>query len=365
MVFNNCQIRSRLGCSSQKRFRKLKKSMAVTKELTKKPTTKEIENQNTKSFLVSSKLWVFIVVSAYFVYSTYVLLKSLNFSGDLIVNYATYLNLLEVPWWATLFYASELGGTIGGILRSIGSGFALYSALHYLKKGNLAFPKIKQTVVAALLFEAGFYLFLIPTVILGFAYPLTNGTLWYFEVTPVPEVFFVAGVACLALVAVIPFVLIKLSTKIIQGSSKQEIVKWSLIVGVSYLFVVFWFDALMQWVGMVASFGSNLLFDPLNFAGFLFSAVGLFLIASFALVSVFPVIKKKTSTLRIRRVGLVMVLFGSYFVFGILIYFLAGGFAERPFAWYEIIVPHNSYLWCVVFLFTGIPFLKKQPTDNI
>ena len=344
---------------------KLKKSMVVAKELTKKPTTKEIKNPNAKSFLVSAKLWVFIVVSAYFVYSNYMLLRSLTFSNDLIVNYATYLNLLEVPWWTTLFYASELGGTIGGILRSIGSGFALYLALHYLKKGNIAFPKIKQTVVAALLLEAGFYLFLIPTVILGFAYPLTNGTLWYFEVTPVPEVFFVAGVACLALVAVIPFVLIKLSTKIIQGSSKQEIVKWSLIVGVSYLFVVFWFDALMQWVGMVASFGSNLLFDPLNFAGFLFSAVGLFLIASLALASVFPVIKKKTSTLRIRRVGLVMVLFGSYFVFGILIYFLAGGFAERPFAWYEIIVPHNSYLWCVVFLFTGIPFLKKQTPDNI
>lgn len=337
----------------------MENNITVTKDLTKNPSKITIKSQHNESFLLSAKFWVFIIASSYFVYSQYMLVRSLTFSSDLILNYATYLNLLEVPWWTTLFYASELGGTIGGILRSIGSVFAVYSALVFLKRGDAVFSKIKRAVVASLLFEAGFYLFLIPTVILGFVYPLTNGSFWYFEVTPVPEVFYVAGVACFALVMVLPLVLVKLSLKLIRNSSNQEVAKWSVLVGLSYLFVVFWFDALMQWVGMVASFGSNLLLDPLNFLGFFFSVIGLFLVASFATVSVFPVIMKRSTTLRIRRVGVVMVLFGSYFVFGILIYFLAGGFETRPFAWYEIIVPHNAYLWCVTFLFAGIPFLKK------
>jgi hypothetical protein len=54
-----------------------------------------------------------------------------------------------------------------------------------------------------------------------------------------------------------------------------------------------------------------------------------------------------------------MVAFGGYFASGVLVYVLAGGFAARPYAWYEIIVPHNANLWCIVFLFAGLPLLVR------
>jgi hypothetical protein len=55
-----------------------------------------------------------------------------------------------------------------------------------------------------------------------------------------------------------------------------------------------------------------------------------------------------------------MMALGGYFMLGMLLYVLAGGFAERPFAWYEMMVPHNPYLWCVIFLFVGLPLVARR-----
>lgn len=233
-----------------------------------------------------------------------------------------------------------------------------------MEKKEAAVPLIRGKVGTALALEAGYYLALIPTVVLGFVFAAINGNVWYFDTTPVFEVFFVAGIACLAEVLVIPAVLFKLRAKITHASASQDIVKWSAIAGVCYLFVVFWFDATMQWVGMITTFGANLLLDPINLAGFLVAVLGLFLIAMLGLITAFPAIKKQPSKVSLRRIGAVMVAFGSYFVAGILVYVLAGGYAARPYAWYEIMVPHNANLWCVVFLFAGLPLLVREKSKD-
>ena len=303
--------------------------------------------------------WVFVVVCAYFGFAQYMLYRVVIFSTDLIGNFATYQGLIKVSWWTPVFYSSELIGGVGGVLRAVAGFFALYSAWLFWRKKETAFPLIRRKVGAALVLEAGYYLALIPTVVLGFVFTSINGQVWYFGTTPVFEVFFVAGIACLAEVLIIPIVLFKLRSKIIHGPASQDIVKWSFLAGISYLFVVFWFDASMQWVGMITTFGTSLLLDPMNLAGFLVAVLGLFLVAMFGLIYTLPAIKKLPSKLSSRLIGAVMVAFGSYFVSGILIYLLAGGYAARPYAWYEIIVPHNANLWCVIFLFAGLPLLVR------
>jgi len=308
-------------------------------------------------------LLIFIVVCAYFALSQYYLINSAIFSSQLITTFNTHAELMKEPWWIATFYASELGGTVGGILRSAASFIALYAAFLYWRKKDAALPLIRGKVRAALLLEAGYFLFFIPTVFLGFAYPATGGSLWYFGSTPVSEVLFVAGFAVLLMVLVIPPVLLYLRSKIAQSSQRQGIVKWGCLACVAYLFVVFWFNATMQWVGMLTSFGSGIMLDPVNLAGFLASVFGLLFVAVFALLSVLPAIKGSAFGLSPQRIGFTAVAFGSYFMFGILFYLLAGGFAARPWAWYEMIVPHNPYLWCVVFFFAGLPLLvhhRKQ-----
>jgi hypothetical protein len=104
----------------------------------------------------------------------------------------------------------------GGRDPSFNSGFfALYSAFLFWRKKERALSLIRGKVSIALLLETGYYLSLIPTVVLGFVFPLTGESLWYFDTTPVFEVLFVAGVACLIMTMVIPPFLFKLRSKII------------------------------------------------------------------------------------------------------------------------------------------------------
>jgi len=320
--------------------------------MTAEKTSKTMHNTGSLGFLV------FIVVCAYFGFALYMFVPSVLFANDLISHYALYKELIKVPWWLVLFYASELGGGVGGALRLAAGFFALYSAFLFWRKRE-SVSLIRGKVSTALLLEGSYYLSFIPSVVLGFAFLLAGGRLWYFDTTPVMEVFFVAGVACLLMVIVIPPLLFKLRSKILQGSS-QDILKWSCLSCISYLFVVFWFNSSMQWVGMITTFGASVLLDPIGLAGFLTSVFGLFLIAIFGLMSALPAIKKLPVKLSLRRIGVVMMALGGYFMLGILLYVLAGGFAARPFAWYEMMVPHNPYLWCVIFLFVGLPLVARR-----
>ena len=190
-------------------------------------------------------------------------------------------------------------------------------------------------------------------------FPFTAGKVWYFDVTPVPEVFFVAGIACLMMVLTIPPVLFKLRSQILQNAPKPELMKWICISVVAYLFVVFWFNAAMQWTGMLATWGPSILTDPGNLAGFVSSTFAMFLVAWFALLTALPAIKKQTLNLKSKWIGGVTVAFGGYFIFAIIVYFISGGFAAHRSAWFELIVPHNPYAWCVIFLFTGLPLLLR------
>jgi hypothetical protein len=98
---------------------------------------------------------------------------------------------------------------------------------------------------------------------------------------------------------------------------------------------------------------------PCEFGGFVSSTFGMFLIAWFTLLTALPAIKKQSINLKSKWVGGVIVAFGGYFFFSILVYFVSGGFAAHRSAWCELIVPHNPYAWCVIFLFTGLHLLFR------
>ena len=318
----------------------------------------------TKTRVFSPEFLILIAVCAYFTLALYDVFVSYNFASNLIGNFATYAGLMKMPWWIATFYSSELGGGVASILRFAASVLAVYAAFLYWRKKDAAFPQIKRKVAAALALEAGHFLLFIPSAWLGFVFPTTGGKVWYFDVTPVPEVFFVAGVACLAMVLAIPPVLFKLRSLVVHGAPKPDLIRWSCIAAVAYLFVVFWFNSTMQWTGMIATWGTSIVLDPMNMSGFVSSVFGLFLIAAFALSVAYPAIKKQPTPLNPKRIGAICVAFGGYFAFAILVYFVAGGYAANRSAWYEMIVPHNPYLWCLIFLFTGLPLvftrLKKE-----
>ena len=319
----------------------------------------------------SLKVWIFIVICAYLGFALYRVYHGVIWGAKIISDYTLYQELMKVPWWITLFYSSELGGVVSLILRSIAGFFALYAAVLFLSRGEDALSLIKGKVGTALFFEASYFLFLIPSAVLGFVYPLSDGSLWYFDSTPGLIVLLVNGVACLTMVMFIPPFLLKLRSKIIQGSSSQDIIKWSCLTGVSYLFVVFWFNysiafvtSMIPWVER-AQPGMTFLLDPINLTGFLATVFGLFLIATFGLMSTLPAIKKLPVELSLRRIGATMMAFGGYFFFSLLYYYFTQGYSAHPNIWYEVVGPlHNPNLWCVTFLFLGLALLASRKIKN-
>jgi hypothetical protein len=326
-----------------------------------------------ESYASSFSFWIFIVVCAYLGYALYFAVYGLNFSISLISDSYVYNLISQNPWWwAILYYGSEgVSGSVALVLRAIGGVFALYSTLLFWRKKDAALTQIRGKVSAALAFEAGAFLFLVPSVIAAFAYNSTTEYLFYFDHTPGLLLLYGTGIPCLAMVLVIPPLLLKLRANVTRGASREEIVKWSCLTGVAYLFVVFWFNYSMLWAAAMVPYprsmqqsGFSFLFEPANFASFAATAIGLFAVAALALALTLPAIRKQ-QPLKLNRVGLgaVLAAFGGYFVFNTLVYYLSGGYEAHPSVWYEVIGPlHNPYLWCATFVFLGLAVLVSGRT---
>ncbi len=322
----------------------------------------------------STRFWVLVLVSVYLAYALYFAVYGLQFSLQLTSDHYVYGLVTKNPWWwQVLYYGSEgVAGSVAIVLRAVGGLFAFYAAFLWWRKKDTAMPAVRKNVVRALLLEAGFFLALIPSIIAAFAYNLTSEYLFYFDHTPEHILLFGTAIPCLAIVLVVPPLLLKLRSNIKHQKPTQEIIKWSSLTGVAYLFVVFWFNYTMLWAATMVSYprayevyGIDFLLQPTNFLSFAVTVFGLFALAATTLAITLPAIKH-SSHLNLTRVGAVMVAFGGYFLFNTLYYTLTGGYEAHPSVWYEVIGPlHNPNLWGLAFIFVGIPLIiqsmKKPP----
>jgi len=313
--------------------------------------------------------WILVVVSVYLGYALYFAVYGLQFSLQLTHDQYVYSLVSKNSWWwQILYYGSEgIAGSVAIVLRAFAGVFAFYAAFMYWRKGNAVMPTINRNAGRALLLEAGFFLALIPSIIAAFAYNLTSEYLFYFDHTPERILLFGTAIPCLAIVLAIPPLLLKLRAKVKLIVSIQEIVKWSSLTGVAYLFVVFWFNYSMLWAATMVPYprayevyGLAFLQQPTNLFSFLLTVFGLFAISATALITLLPVIKKHTFQLNLTRIGAIMVAFGGYFLFNTFYYYRTGGYEAHPSVWYEVIGPlHNPNLWALAFIFVGLPIIAK------
>jgi hypothetical protein len=326
-----------------------------------------------KNCLGSYRFWIFVAACAYFLYALYFAIYGLRAGIQLIVDPYTYNLVSQNPWWWEFLYYSSEGymPAVAGFLRVIAASFAVYSAFLFWRKNDLAIPQIKEKVTKALLFEAGYFFALCLSVVAAFAYYLaSNENLYYFGHTPELIYLCVGGLPVLAMILVVSPVLLKLRATIIRGVESKEIIRWSCITGIAYLFVVFWFNFSMCWAGTMIpygrsqqNYGINFLLEPANLVSFTATVFGLFLIATLGLVSTLPVIRKKSNKINLRSIGAAILALGAYFLFHMFYYYLLGGFDAHPSVWYEVIGPlHNPYFWCLSLFFVGFAVLLHR--DN-
>ena len=328
-----------------------------------------------EKYVGSIRFWVLILVTIYLGYALYFAVYGLQFSLQLTTDHYVYGLVTKNPWWwIVLYYGSEgVAGSVAIVMRAFAGAFAFYAAFLWWRKKDAVMPTIRKNAVRALLLEVGFFLALIPSIIAAFAYNLTSDYLFYFDHTPEHILLFGTAIPCLAIVLVVPPILLKLRSRIKYEASTQEIIKWSCLAGVAYLFVVFWFNYAMLWAATMVPYprayevyGLDFLLQPTNLLSFTLTVFGLFALAATALVTVLPAIKKPAAPLNLTRVGAVMVAFGSYFLFNTLYYYLTGSYEAHPSVWYEVIGPlHNPNLWGLAFILVGIPLIirgrKKIP----
>ena len=328
-----------------------------------------------EKYVSSTRFWILILVSVYLAYALYFAIYGLQFSLQLTNDQYVFGLVSKDPWWwQILYYGSEgIAGSVAIVLRAFAGVFAFYAAFQYWRKGNNAIHTIRKNVSKTLLLEAGFFLALIPSIIAAFAYNITSEYLFYFDHTPEKILLFGTAIPCLAIVVVVPALLLKLRANITNKASTQEIIKWSSLTGVAYLFVVFWFNYTMLWAASMVPYprayeiyGLDFLLQPTNLLSFGLTVFGLLAIAITALITLLPAIKKQTSQLNLARIGAIMVAFGSYFLFNTLYYILTGGYEAHPSVWYEVIGPlHNPNLWALAFIFLGIPLIIQSRLKKV
>jgi hypothetical protein len=328
-----------------------------------------------EKYVSSTRFWILILVSVYLAYALYFAIYGLQFSLQLTNDQYVFGLVSKDPWWwQILYYGSEgMAGSVAIVLRAFAGVFAFYAAFQYWRKGNNEMNTIRKNVSKTLLLEAGFFLALIPSIIAAFAYNITSEYLFYFDHTPEKILLFGTAIPCLAIVIVVPALLLKLRANITNKASTQEIIKWSSLTGVAYLFVVFWFNYTMLWAASMVPYprayeiyGLDFLLQPTNLLSFGLTVFGLLAIAITALITLLPAIKKQTSQLNLARIGAIMVAFGSYFLFNTLYYILTGGYEAHPSVWYEVIGPlHNPNLWALAFIFLGIPLIIQSRLKKV
>ena len=318
----------------------------------------------------SIRFWILVLVSVYFEYALYFAVYGLQFSLQLTSDHYVYGLVTKNPWWwILLYYGSEgVAGSVAIVLRAVGGFFAFYAAFLWWRKKDDAYPSIRKNASRALLLEAGFFLALIPSIIAAFAYNLTREYLFYFDHTPERILLFGTAIPCLAVVLVVPPLLLKLRAKIKNKENTQEIIKWSALTCIAYLFVVFWFNYGMLWAATMVPYprayevyGLDFLLQPTNFLSFTITVFGLLALALIAIAVALPAIKKQPQKINLAYIGMVMVAFGSYFFFNTLYYYLTGSYEAHPSVWYEVIGPlHNPNLWGLAFILVGVPLIIKS-----
>lgn len=324
--------------------------------------------------LGSYRFWIFIVALSYFGYALYFVIYGLRFSVGLIFDHYVFDLVSKNPWWwFILYYGSEgVLGSLASIFRVIAGSFAAYSGYIFWKKRDKAFPLIKNAVSKTLLFEAAHFFSLSLSVIASFVYFFSSEPLYYFDHTPGLIYVLVAGIPLLLMILMVSPTLLNLRTKINQNAGNQEIIKWTCLTGVVYLFVVFWINYSMSWAGVLVpytraqqQFGLEFLLEPINFVSFVVTIFGLFLIAVLGLKFTLPAIQKKPIQLNLKRISVVITALGGYFIFNVLFYYLTGGYETNPSVWYEVIGPlHNPYFWCLSFLFLGIALIANLKNNK-
>ena len=246
-------------------------------------------------------------------------------------------NLPDITAKYPNFYIDHVAGGIADTLRLIAVILLFIAA--YLAWGPKKQPFTAEKKYAAIfiLFEAIYWLAILPFNLLNIARERSPLLLY-------------VGFVIQILAAAPLLIILSVKTWRYKEGARNNFIKWGCITGIGYIFGM-WINNTLRWFSMSGQRGLADLFTGITTLGFLNTAITLTLSLAFAIAGSYILIKRNNWKLAVRLLGLAILLFGLHFV----LYIAYSWFA--PDAWRFVLL---TEIWPVPLIGLGIGMLKGK-----
>ena len=291
----------------------------------------------------SIKTGLLIVALTWFLFSFYQFTKSA-------------FNIYKGIFWIEL---TDTAGVIGLGFRTIAGFIAVITILFFIFRKDLSKAETMMSIRWIVLCEAVCFLSLFLVVFWGLDILINNGFnelgLTFFIGSTLPVLF--ESVA-------IPFALVMLFLALNPNKPLSNAIKWSLIAGTIYIFMV-WFNNATGWIVAVLGQGIDyVLLYPANIFSFVLTTVGLLLLGIYtAYFTKKSINKGQLEKIDLSKVGMIVTLLGFYFLIIYVMWLIlgsVGGWSD----WYAWFLGHNVELWMMSIPLVGVPLLFKRSSNK-
>jgi hypothetical protein len=304
-----------------------------------------------QKFYSPLKIGLLIVTLSYFLFNFHSMF-TLSWIGEWepVGGYFGFVLLVE-----------DIFATIGLVFRFAASIIALAAIIFYFAKKGLSKPRTYLILRLVLVFEAIYWLGLLPSAVYG-----VQGVLMFSSYLPIMALLdlFVASVLpCLLESIAIPIALFILAYKLSPNKPVKGVIKWGLISGTVFV-IVFWLLNTGIWMSTIPTKGTEYLTSyPQNMLSFLSTLIGLLALSIYSGY----VTKKYSGTetlqeLNLKPVGVIILGLGMYYLWNYLTWIFFGG--DYIWSdWYAWFLGHTMDLWIMTIPLVGVPLLFEQKTE--
>jgi hypothetical protein len=297
------------------------------------------------------KVGILIVALAYFLFNLHALF-TLEWVGE--------WNRIAGGSFLFEIFVEDVTAFVGVIFRFLAGIIAIGAVTYYFSKGLPSTQKTYQILRIILVFEAFYWVTLLPTA--------------YFEVTrltivPITGLFnYLAWTTIPAVVeCTFPTVtLLILAAKLNPNKPANNSIKWALISGTIYV-AVFWLLNMGSWMLVVIGKGTQYLTNyPQHILSFIITVFGLLFLTIYAGYFTWKSRKiQNLQELNLRPSGVIIAALGLYFLWNYLSWIFFGGDYVWS-SWYAWFLGHNLDLWMLSLPLVGLPLLfYRRPVSQI
>ena len=267
----------------------------------------------------------------------------------------------SVSFW---IFITDIAASFGLIFRFIASIIAVATLTFYFAKKGLSEPTTYKVLRWILILEAIYWVSLIMSGVWGV---LPVGLSSFGEI---PGLSFnvillvTTGIPCLVSSIATPAALFKLASKLKSNKPTSDAMKWGLITGTIYVFVL-WLNNTGMWITALLSKGTVYVGAyPENLLSFAITIYGLPALAIFTACFAGKSISAGIDVfekLHLRDLGVIIIALGLYFLWNYLTWIFFGG-NHLWSDWYAWFLGHNLDLWMLSLPLVGLPLLFKRQT---